>query len=207
LAKKLHNNWLVFADLTRVINRMRVAFDTNAIIKLCKSDDLTSSMVTHLTDHPTDSLILLSYAVEEFETKASAQELINFTRLEGASVRDYQRYFTIGVSYLDGPDVLRGDSAMADGIQKEVYDIKSAYEEYVEAQRENGNPVKDVKKWLAQNNHQADAVIYERAAELSCDHLVTMDDRIKRVVPRTHSCSPIAFDDFMQLIGGDSELR
>lgn len=181
---------------------MKIALDTNAIINLCKSDELTSTIAKYLDDADTQ-LILVSYAVEEFAAKASSQELLNFKRLENASMHDEQRYFTLGVSHLDGPDVLRGDGAIIDGIQKEVYNIGSAYEEYRANQLRDGNSVKDIQKWLAQNNHQADAVIYERATELNCDYLVTMDDRIKRVVPPTHSCQPINLNEFMQLVRGD----
>lgn len=58
-------------------------------------------------------------------------------------------------------------------------------------------PVKSIERWNNKNNTQADAVIYERAAELGCDFLVSTDRRIKQAVPAANSCQPIILAHFI----------
>jgi hypothetical protein len=127
----------------------------------------------------------------------SRQELTNMQRLETACVRDEQGYFTLDKSALDGPDVLRGDTAARDGIQRETRDVGGAYETYRRRQESRGLTISDPEKWLKRTNNQTDALIYERAAELGCDLLVTDDPDIKGNVPATNSCQPIGLADFV----------
>jgi len=176
---------------------MRAALDTNAIIDLCSSDAWIDRVVRHFASNPNDSLVLVAPAMDEVE-RLDEQGRANLERLEAVCIRDEQRYFTIGVSALDGPDVLRGDTAARDGIQRETRDIGRGYEKYRKQQEAQGLPVASIEKWHRRNNHQTDAVIYERAMELGCDLLVTGDVRdIKKRVPTTNSCRPVSLDDFI----------
>ncbi len=93
--------------------------------------------------------------------------------------------------------MLRGNTAVRDGIQREVYDIRGAYEKYRTQQEARGLPVKSIEQWNNQNNPQADAVIYELANKLGCGFLVTADKRIKKAVPAVKSCQPAALADFI----------
>jgi hypothetical protein len=125
------------------------------------------------------------------------QERTNMQRLEAACVRDEQRYHALGESPLGGPDVLRGDTAARDGIQRETRDVGGAYETYRMRQAARGQPISSPEKWLKRTNNQTDALIYERAGELGCDLIVTDDPDIKGSVPATNSCQPIGLADFV----------
>src|SRR5690349_12474190 len=139
---------------------MKAALDTNAIIDLCSDDAWVDRVVGHFADKPNDSLALVAHAMDEVK-RLDVQGRANLRRLEAACTRDEQRYFTIGVSALDGPDVLRGDRAKRDGIQRETYDVGRAYERYRRQQEARGLPIASIEKWHSRNNRQTDAVIYE----------------------------------------------
>lgn len=180
---------------------MKVAFDTNAIIDLCENDEWTNRVVEHAEVASGIEVVIVAEVNKQLDmTKRTPAERTNFGRLEAVSGQDEQRYFTIGVSILDGGDVLRGDSALVHGIQRELYDLGGAYRRYSEEQVAAAQPVATIEKWLDHNNHQADAVIYERASELGCDYLVTSDKRINRVVPAGSVCKPITLADFLSLV-------
>jgi hypothetical protein len=175
---------------------MKAALDTNAIIDLCSNDAWTDRAVRHFTENQNDSLVLVTHAMDEVH-RLGGQGWANLGRLEAVCIRDEQRYFTIGVSILGGPDVLRGDSTARDGIQRETQDVGRAYEEYRRQQAARGLPVADVAKWHKRNNRQTDAVIYERATELGCDLLITGDGDINGKVPAANNCQPIRLADFI----------
>jgi hypothetical protein len=176
---------------------MKAALDTNAIISLCGNDAWIDRVVRHFQDNPIDSLVLVVQAMDEVQ-RLSQEQRANLARLEAVCIRDEQRYFTLGLSVLDGPDVLRGDTAERDGIQREIRDVGHGYERYVRRQEAHGSPVASIEKWHKRINNQTDAVIYERATELGCNVLVTGDDKdITKKVPATNSCQPVSLADFI----------
>lgn len=180
---------------------MKVAFDTNAIIDLCGSDDSTDRVIAHLNSTPGAEVVIVAEVTKQLDmTRRTPAERANFDRLEAASNYDDQHYLTIGVSAIGGSDVIRGDTALVHGIQREIYDLNGAYERYRAVQEAGGHNVATLDKWLDHNNHQADAVIYERASEIGCDYLVTSDKRINRVVPASSSCKPVTLTDFLALV-------
>lgn len=175
---------------------MKAALETNAIINLCSNHASTDRVVRHFAGNPNDSLVLVAHAMDEV-THLDNQKRANLQRLETVSVRDEQRYYTLGASRLNGPDGLRGHTAARDGIQRETRDVGRAYERYRRQQAEQGLPINRAEKWLKRNNNQTDALIYERAVELGCDIIVTDDPDIKDHVPATNSCQPIGLTNFV----------
>lgn len=176
---------------------MKAALDANAIIDLCSNDAWADRVVRHFASNQNDGLVLVAHAIDEVQ-RLDEHGWVNLRRLEAVCIRDEQRYFTLGVSALDGPDVLRGDTAERDGIQRETRDVGRTYERYRRQQLAQGLPVASIDKWHRRNNHQTDALVYERAVELGCDVLVTRDDKdITKKVPLTNSCQPVSLADFI----------
>ncbi len=178
---------------------MKVTLDTNAVINLCANGTDTIKVVEHFKAHPNDRIYILAKTADELKELTPYQN-INLEKLDAAYESDSQQYFTIGVSVIGGPDGIRGNDATRDGIQKEVVDITGAYARYKTIQIKDGNPVKNIENWLKQNNHQSDAVLYERATELASDYFVSDDVRILKVVPISNACKPITLKEFVGLL-------
>jgi hypothetical protein len=130
--------------------------------------------------------------------KMSGKERLNYQRIEVAATRDYQKNFSIGESSIGGGDIIRGNGAVRIGIQRMVYDSKTAYENYANARKSKGLPPKDGKTWLNRNMNQADAVIFERAEELSCDYVVSDNSHI--LLAKNSSCQGIKLKDFIAIL-------
>ena len=177
---------------------MKAALDTNAIIDLCNNDSWTDRVARHFEANQQDTLFLVAHAWRELdEQKRGEQAHVNLRRLVAVCARDDQRYFALNESKL-GLDALRGDTAENDGIQRVVHGIQQAYDRYRTQQQVSGLPIKSIERWIRKNNNQTDALIYERAAELGCDFLVTKDTGIK--VPATNRCQPITLAGFIETL-------
>jgi hypothetical protein len=178
---------------------MNATLDTSAVINLCNDDGETTKVVEYLKAHSDDAIYILAKTTDELKKLTQTQQA-NLDRIDAVCARDKQRYFTIGESTIGGSDVIRGDSAAGDGIQKEIVDISGAYMKYHKTQIRGGNHVKGMEDWLKQNNHQSDAVLYERATELGCDYFVSNDGRFNKVISVTKSCKPVTLEEFLVLL-------
>jgi hypothetical protein len=178
---------------------MKVAFDTNAIINLCASDELTSKVVEYFNTHSGDILYIVATVREELKLdNLDSHQLNNYERLMAAITADEQAYFAVGVSSIGGNDVIRGNGAGRIGIQRIILDSKSAYEQYSKERMAKGLPPQDSKTWLNRNINQADAVIFERAEELGCDYVVSDNKDILRA--KNSTCRPIKLAGLVALL-------
>ncbi len=180
---------------------MVAALDTNAVIDVCNDTVRIGAVVGHFSKHENDQLIITAQVMSELTLPS------NFAKLAAVCRFDEQRYFTIGHSVIGGPDIIRGDNASRDRIQRFVLDAAKGYESYLKEKQLSGEAPVSAQVWNRRNNRQSDAVAYERACELGCDTFVTTDRKLKNRVPLTNECKIVSLSDFVSELSASSMSR
>lgn len=178
---------------------MKVAFDTNAIIKLCDNDQWSEDIVCYLQENAGSQFYLLAYVSEELAAGSfTTEQLRNYNKLQNVITPDSQSYFMLNHSRLDGSDVLRGDGAERLGIETIYVDKAAEYEKNSNDRKAKGLAPKDTRTWLRRNVNQIDSVIFERAEQLKCTYVVSDNRDILKA--QNSECLPIKLSEFIVLI-------
>lgn len=178
---------------------MKVVFDTSSLLNLLNNDEWVNKLVAYFDSDDEAMLYLVRYVREELDIdRLSSREQRNYERLQDALTDDDDGFFILGVSTLNGGDVLRGDGAERLGIEQIFLDKNAAYEESQDARRAKGLPPVDIRTWLRRNVNQNDSVIFERAEQLGCDYVISDNKHILRA--KNTPCEPLTLSNFIAVL-------
>lgn len=152
---------------------IKVALDTNFIIKLCKNNniDLLRTVLDQLSKpSPIVKGYIQTRSIEEFKKKASTNEISKFYRLMNVCDVDKDRFFTIGNSVIGSSDKIPFDN------------YNELTEDYNETKFINSGSNKSRSDWTI--SKQGDATIVSFATEKGCQLIVTDDMLLQKNSPQ-----------------------
>ncbi|MEX2210122.1 MAG: hypothetical protein WD603_01850 [Patescibacteria group bacterium] len=165
----------------------KYALDTNALIAICESDEMTKTLFGRLTNHKMKAVVN-KRTLEEFSKRPDSTQLANYSKLSPCLVNDDQQFFTLDESNLDGGDPLPSHTyeSMVKDYSEEAY---KAYEERAKAPLSRAEWVRRL---------QGDPTIYAWAELTGCDYFVTDDDKLRRKIPANLGPRAISVDSFIK---------
>lgn len=163
---------------------MIYSIDTNALIEITRSKEVTDKFIAYVASHENDRFFVMSYVVDEFLyhfqskpndlSSADLVQLKNYARLDDHIAGIYfddTEFFTLDQSILDGGDIL------ASGISgfPEIDVSKDAYEK--------SGSKRDYDLW--KRSKRNDRIISEMSEAKRCDAILTRNKKDFNKIPRS----------------------
>jgi rRNA-processing protein FCF1 len=168
---------------------VRVAVDTNVLIRVCTENTVASWLASLVTDAGVE-IVVNKRVREQFLSGASTAEMTAFTALSDMLVFDEAQFFTIGQSTIGGGDVIGG------GPYAE-FEPDYSEEKYLEY-RLNAESPKNREMYV--RRMQSDPAIVSHAIRFQCDYLVSNDLKLAKKAEKLGlSIKVITFDEFVRI--------
>jgi len=174
---------------------MKYSIDTNALIAITKSDDITRHLINYIAEKEDVSFFVTHYVAKEFESffenkdnlnENETRQFDNYRRLSESVtgiIIDDTEFFTLDRSMLDGSHVLAsGVSGFAEiDISKQAHQKSGSRRSY--------------EKW--RKSKLNDRLIKEMSEANSCDAIITANKGHFAKVPSTY---PIMIVEISELL-------
>lgn len=162
---------------------MRYCLDTNAVIAICKSNEMLGKFLNYGKNNPQDAFFIPSYVADEFNEGDPMNLLYSELIAQGNVEVGEDHFFTIGVSMIGGPDILAGGSS---GYESIDYTI--------EGYRRSGSK-KDYWTWRKRKIN--DRLISEMAESRLCDAIVSENLKDFSKIPSSYDIKITTLNDLL----------